>query len=148
MIKLLKHLTKREWRFAFCVLVLIVAQVWLDLKMPDYMNAITQIASGSSGIQGRVSGQMSDIWKNGGYMLLCALGSMACSIMTSWFVVNIAANYSARLRETLYTKVQRFSMAEINRFSTASLITRSTNDVQQVHTILILKTHQVSTVCK
>ncbi|MBQ9740172.1 MAG: hypothetical protein IJV91_04435 [Kiritimatiellae bacterium] len=62
MIKLLKHLTKREWRFAFCVLVLIVAQVWLDLKMPDYMNAITQIASGSSGIQGRVSGQMSDIY--------------------------------------------------------------------------------------
>lgn len=138
MIKLLKHLTKREWRFAFCVLVLIVAQVWLDLKMPDYMNAITQIASGSSGIQGRVSGQMSDIWKNGGYMLLCALGSMACSIMTSWFVVNIAANYSARLRETLYTKVQRFSMAEINRFSTASLITRSTNDVQQVQMLLTM----------
>ena len=138
MIKLLKHLTKREWRFAFCVLVLIVAQVWLDLKMPDYMNAITQIASGSSGIQGRVSGHMSDIWKNGGYMLLCALGSMACSIMTSWFVVNIAANYSARLRETLYTKVQRFSMAEINRFSTASLITRSTNDVQQVQMLLTM----------
>ncbi len=138
MIKLLKHLTKREWRFAFCVLVLIVAQVWLDLKMPDYMNAITQIASGSSGIQGRVSGQMSDIWKNGGYMLLCALGSMACSILTSWFVVNIAANYSARLRETLYTKVQRFSMAEINRFSTASLITRSTNDVQQVQMLLTM----------
>lgn len=138
MLRLLKHLKKREWLFAACAVVFIVAQVWLDLKMPDYMNVITQIAQGGINAETGAAYQMSDIWANGGYMLLCALGSMVCSIITSWFVVNIAANFSARLRESLYTKVQHFSMSEINKFSTASLITRSTNDVQQVQMLLTM----------
>ena len=138
MLRLLKHLKKREWLFAACAVVFIVAQVWLDLKMPDYMNVITQIAQGGINAETGVAYEMSDIWANGGYMLLCALGSMVCSIITSWFVVNIAANFSARLRESLYTKVQHFSMSEINKFSTASLITRSTNDVQQVQMLLTM----------
>ena len=119
-------------------MVFIVAQVWLDLKMPDYMNTITQIAQGAVNTKtGAVYG-ISDIWANGGYMLLCAVGSMACSIITSFFVVSLAADFSARLRESLYTKVQGFSMSEINKFSTASLITRSTNDVQQVQTLITM----------
>lgn len=138
MLRLLKHLKKREWLFAACAVVFIVAQVWLDLKMPDYMNVITQIAQGGINAETGAAYEMSDIWANGGYMLLCALGSMVCSIITSWFVVNIAANFSARLRESLYTKVQHFSMSEINKFSTASLITRSTNDVQQVQMLLTM----------
>ena len=138
MLRLLKHLKKREWLFAACAVVFIVAQVWLDLKMPDYMNVITQIAQGGINAETGAAYQMSDIWANGAYMLLCALGSMVCSIITSWFVVNIAANFSARLRESLYTKVQHFSMSEINKFSTASLITRSTNDVQQVQMLLTM----------
>ena len=138
MLKLLKHLKKREWLFALSAVVFIVAQVWLDLKMPDYMNTITQIAQGGINAETGVPYEMSDIWANGGYMLLCALGSMVCSIITSLFVVNIAANFSARLRESLYTKVQHFSMSEINKFSTASLITRSTNDVQQVQMLLTM----------
>lgn len=138
MFKLLKHLKKREWIFAFCAVVFIVAQVWLDLKMPDYMNTITQIAQGGVNAATGIHYEMSDIWTNGGYMLLCAVGSMVCSIITSFFVVSIAAGFSARLRENLYTKVQGFSMSEINKFSTASLITRSTNDVQQVQMLITM----------
>jgi len=138
MLKLLKYLKKREWVFAVFAVVFIVLQVWLDLKMPDYMNTITQIAQGGINAETGVPYEMSDIWANGGYMLLCALGSMVCSIITSFFVVNIATNFSARLRESLYIKVQHFSMSEINKFSTASLITRSTNDVQQVQMFLTM----------
>lgn len=138
MFRLLKHLKKREWLFALCAVVFIVAQVWLDLKMPDYMNTITQIAQGGMNAETGVPYEMSDIWANGGYMLLCAIGSMVCSIITSFFVVSIAADFSARLRESLYTKVQGFSMSEINKFSTASLITRSTNDVQQVQMLITM----------
>lgn len=134
MFRLLKHLKKREWLFALCIVV----QVWLDLKMPDYMNTITQIAQGGMNAETGVPYEMSDIWANGGYMLLCAIGSMVCSIITSFFVVSIAADFSARLRESLYTKVQGFSMSEINKFSTASLITRSTNDVQQVQMLITM----------
>lgn len=138
MFRLLKHLKKREWIFALCAVAFIVAQVWLDLKMPDYMNTITQIAQGGINAETGVQYEMSDIWGNGGYMLLCAIGSMICSIITSFFVVSIAADFSARLRESLYTKVQGFSMSEINKFSTASLITRSTNDVQQVQMLITM----------
>jgi len=138
MLKLLKYLKKKEWIFACCGVIFIVAQVWLDLKMPDFMNTITQIAQGGINAENGEAYQLSDIWSNGGYMLLCALGSMASSIITSYFVVNIAANFSARLRESLYRKVQHFSMSEINKFSTASLITRSTNDVQQVQMLLTM----------
>lgn len=138
MTKLLRRLKAREWGYAFVALVFIIAQVWMDLKMPDYMNLITQIAQGGINAETGTAYELSDIWKNGGYMLLCAFGSMACSIATSFFVVQIAANYSARLRELLYRKVQGFSMAEINRFNTASLITRTTNDVQQVQMLLTM----------
>ena len=137
MIKLLKYLKKKEWLYICFAIVFIVLQVWLDLKMPDYMNTITQIAQGNQ-LSSSTSASMSDIWINGGYMLLCALGSMACSIVTSFFVVRVAADYSARLREKLYTKVQGFSMDEINKFSTASLITRTTNDVQQVQMLITM----------
>lgn len=138
MIKLLKHLKAKEWFFALCGVGFIIVQVWLDLKMPDYMNLITQIAQGGVNVETGLPYEMADIWQNGGYMLLCALGSMTCSIITSFFVVNIAADFSARLREMLYRKVQSFSLSEINKFSTASLITRSTNDVQQVQLLITM----------
>ncbi len=134
MLKLLRYLKRKDWLFALCGVVFIVAQVWLDLKMPEYMNVITRISQGA--VDG--GGTIGDIWKNGGLMLLCALGSMVCSVITSFFIVTIAADFSARLREILYTKVQSFSLHEINRFSTASLITRSTNDVQQVQMIIAM----------
>ena len=138
MFKLLKQLKRREWLFALCSVVFIVAQVWLDLKMPDYMNKITQISQGAVNPETGQPYVLSDIWANGGYMLLCALASMLCSIVTSYFVVSIATIFSTRLRERLYTKVQSFSMSEINLFSTSSLITRSTNDVQQVQMLITM----------
>ncbi len=138
MLKLFKHLKAKEWLLALCAVIFIVSQVWLDLKLPDYMNTITQISQGAVNTQTGQPYALSDIWINGGYMLLCALCSMACSIVTSFLFVTVATNFSARLRETLYRKVQQFSMSEINKFSTASLITRSTNDVQQVQMILTM----------
>lgn len=131
MIKLLKYLKASEWGFVTFGVVFIVMQVWLDLKIPDYMSIITRIAE-----YGEVYGTMSDIWLNGLYMLLCALGSMACSIVTAFFITKLASNFSARLRSLLYNKAQSFSMAEINKFSNASLITRTTNDVQQIQMLM------------
>ena len=137
MLRLLKYAKKKDWIFSVLAIGFIVVQVWLDLKMPDYMNIITQIAQGKSHMGGEAY-HLSDIWGNGGKMLLCALGSMASSVITSFFIVNVAADFSARIREGLYTKVQSFSNNEINKFSTASLITRSTNDVQQIQTLITM----------
>lgn len=138
MFKLLKHMKPKDWFYAVFGIVFIVFQVWLDIKMPEFMNKITQVSQGAINPETGATYGMSEIWKNGGYMLACAVSSMICSIITSYFLVSIAASFSARIREALYTKVQRFSMSEINKFSTASLITRSTNDVQQVQMLITM----------
>ncbi|MDO4805974.1 MAG: ABC transporter ATP-binding protein [Coriobacteriales bacterium] len=136
MLRLLKYLRKREWLYVACAVTFIVAQVWLDLKMPEYMNSVTQIAQGRSTAHAGAAGGLSDIWVDGGFMLLCAIGSLICSIISSYFIVHIGVDFSTRIREAVYTKVQGFSLGEINRFSTASLITRSTNDVQQIQNLM------------
>lgn len=125
MIKIFKYLKREEWICMAVSIIFIVMQVWLDLKLPDYMSEITVL------VQTKGSA-MSEIWQAGGYMLLCALGSLASSCVVGFFVARIAAAISKRLRSLVYDKVQSFSMEEINHFSTASLITRSTNDVVQV----------------
>ena len=125
MIKIFKYLKREEWICMAVSVIFIVMQVWLDLKLPDYMSEITVL------VQTKGSA-MSEIWQAGGYMLLCALGSLASSCVVGFFVARIAAAISKRLRSLVYDKVQSFSMEEINHFSTASLITRSTNDVVQV----------------
>ena len=131
MIKLLKNLTKKEWLFVGICLVFIVAQVWLDLKLPDYMQTITMLiqTEGSS---------MSDILSAGGKMIACAFGSLAGSVIVAAFAARIASNFGARLRENVFDKVQSFTMQEISGFSTASLITRSTNDITQVQTLVVM----------
>lgn len=131
MLGLLKYLRKREWLYAACAVLFIVAQVWLDLKMPDYMNSVTQIAQGRSISGTGATGSLSDIWASGAFMLLCAIGSLVCSIISSYFIVHIGVDFSARIREAVYTKVQGFSLGEINRFSTASLITRHSGAAYQ-----------------
>lgn len=112
-------------------LLFIVCQVWLDLEMPEYMSEITVL------IQNPAS-EMADILYNGGMMLACALGSLLCSVVVAIFSARISTNFGATLREKLFKKVQSFSMEEIGRFSTASLITRSTNDVTQVQMLIVL----------
>lgn len=131
MLKLLKNLEPKEW-FLFAVsLMFIVAQVWLDLEMPGYMKEIT-------GLIQTPDSEMSEILAAGGWMLLCALGSLVTSVIVAGIASKIAAEFSARLRSTLFDKVQAFSMEEINSFSTASLITRSTNDITQVQMLIVI----------
>ncbi|EGC91353.1 ABC transporter, ATP-binding protein [Turicibacter sp. HGF1] len=109
----------------------IVTQVWLDLKLPDYMSEITRLVQTEGSAMG-------DIWVQGSYMLFCALGSLISAVIVGFFAARIAATLSKRLRESLYTKVESFSMQEINQFSTASLITRSTNDITQVQMVFAM----------
>lgn len=131
MMKLLRNLTKREWALAAVALVFIVAEVWLELTMPEYMAEITRLVQ----TEGTV---MSEILGAGGMMLLCALGSLAGTVVTAVCAARIAANFSGTLRGKLFRKVQSFSMEEIGRFQTASLITRSTNDVTQVQMLIVM----------
>lgn len=125
MLRILKHLRWKEWLLVAACVVLIVGQVQLDLALPDYMSEITRLMQTEGS-------QMSDILLAGGKMLLCALGSMLLTVCTTFFTAQIASRFSARLRGEMYRKVVGFSNEEINRFSTASLITRTTNDISQL----------------
>lgn len=125
MLRILKHLRWKEWLLVAACVVLIVGQVQLDLALPDYMSEITRLLQTEGS-------QMSDILLAGGKMLLCALGSMLLTVCTTFFTAQIASRFSARLRGEMYRKVVGFSNEEINRFSTASLITRTTNDISQL----------------
>lgn len=125
MLRILKHLRWKEWLLVAACVVLIVGQVQLDLALPDYMSEITRLVQTEGS-------QMSDILLAGGKMLLCALGSMLLTVCTTFFTAQIASRFSARLRGEMYRKVVGFSNEEINRFSTASLITRTTNDISQL----------------
>ena len=131
MLRLLRYFKSREWAQVIICVVLIVLQVYLDLKLPDYMTDITILVQTEGS-------EMSEIWQAGGKMLSCALGSMAMAIATGFFAARLAAGLSKKLRSAVYNKVSGFSMEEINRFSTASLITRSTNDITQVQMMVAL----------
>lgn len=131
MIKLMKNFTKKEWMLAGLSIIFVVLQVWLDLTMPDYMSEITLLVQTEGST-------MADILGAGGMMLLCALGSLAASVCTAICAARIASNFGATLRGQMFQKVQSFSMEEIGHFSTASLITRSTNDVTQVQTVIVM----------
>ena len=131
MLKTLKHLKSKEWLLAAASVVFITAQVWLELKIPDYMSEVTRLVQ-------TPGSEMADIWITGGYMLLCALGSLASAIFVGFIASRIGASFSQRLRSLLFNKVESFSMEEINHFSTASLITRSTNDVTQVQMLIVM----------
>lgn len=131
MIKIFKYLKKQDWTFMVFSIVFIVVQVWLDLKLPDYMSEITKMVQTEGST-------MNDILGAGGYMLLCALGSLVATFVVGYFVAKIAAGLSMRLRDMVYDKTMSFSMEEINGFSTASLITRSTNDITQIQTFVAM----------
>lgn len=126
---LLKYFKRKDWLLIICSIAFVVAQVALDLKMPDYMSEITRYVQTEGSA-------MSDVLSAGGKMLLCALGSMASSVVVGYFVAQVAAGFSMRLRDAVYNKVLSFSMEEIGHFSTASLITRSTNDITQVQMVI------------
>ncbi|MGM9946292.1 MAG: ABC transporter ATP-binding protein [Lysinibacillus sp.] len=125
MIKIFKYLKKNEWILMLVSVIFIVFQVWLDLKLPDYMAKITTLLQ----MEGTT---VSDLIEPGSYMLLCAVGSLIAAVIVGFFAAKIAAGLSKRLRGYVFDKTLSFSMEEINRFSTASLITRSTNDITQI----------------
>lgn len=125
MIKIFKYLKKNEWIFMLVSVIFIIFQVWLDLKLPDYMAKITTLLQ----MEGTT---VSDLIEPGSYMLLCAVGSLIAAVIVGFFAAKIAAGLSKRLRGNVFDKTLSFSMEEINRFSTASLITRSTNDITQI----------------
>lgn len=131
MTKLFRYLKKREWAMAAVSLVFIVAQIWLDLRLPEYMSEITMLVQTEGSV-------MSDILSAGGKMLVCALASMLLAIATGFFSAIIAASISRTLQDKLYHKVLSFSSEEVGRFSTASLITRTTNDVSQIQMVFAM----------
>lgn len=131
MLKILKYLKKKDWLYFAVALVFIVCQVKLELTMPEYMSEITMLVQ-------TPGSEMADILYNGGMMLLCALGSLVACVITAVCSARVGSDLAAELRGQLFHKVQSFSMEEIGRFSTASLITRSTNDVTQVLTLIVM----------
>lgn len=131
MLKLLGKFTKKEWLLAALSVAFVVVQVWLSLTMPDYMREITMLIQ-------TPGSEMPEILSAGGMMLACALGSLAASVVTAVCAARIGTSFSANVRRLLFAKVQVFSMEEIGHFSTASLITRSTNDVTQVQMLIVL----------
>lgn len=131
MLRIFKNFRKQEVVLALFSVVFVVAQVWLELKLPDYMREITSLITTQDSA-------MHDILIAGGKMLLCAFGSLLVTILVAVCAARIASNFSAIVRGKLFDKVQSFSMEEIGRFSTASLITRSTNDVTQVQMLIVM----------
>lgn len=129
MIKLLKNFTKKEWGLVLTSFILILAQVWLELKMPDFMSEITKLVQTEGS-------EMQEIIKNGALMLLCALGSLTSEIIVGYFVSHLSSSYSLKLRKRIFEKVENLSIHEIKQFKTDSLITRTTNDITQIEMLI------------
>jgi len=125
MIKLLKGFNKKDMCFMLISFILIVSQVWLELKMPDYMSGITKLVQ----TEGSTIGQ---VVEQGFYMLVCAFGSLVSAIFVGYLTSQVSSDFSKNLRNKIFRKVQEFGTEEIKKFSTSSLITRTTNDVMQI----------------
>ncbi len=131
MLKLLKNLNKRDWLLAFFCIMLIVGQVGLELKMPDYMSAITRLVQTEGS-------QMKDILQNGAYMIGCALGSLILAIFSGYLASTVSSNFSMRTRKKIFEKVENLATQEVKQFSTSSLITRTTNDITQIQMVVAM----------
>ena len=131
MLHLFKYLKKKDWLLFLFSIGLIVLQVWLELKMPDYTKNLTTIVQNGTT-------NMNEVWKNGGLMLLCAAGSMIAAMICAILISKIASSFSMNLRNELFNKIIHFSNAEFNHFSTPSLITRTTNDVVQMQNFMAM----------
>ncbi|MBQ9023740.1 MAG: ABC transporter ATP-binding protein [Bacilli bacterium] len=131
MIKLIKNLTKKDYIYALISLILIVIQVWLELKMPDFMSKVTILVESDGS-------KMSEILLNGLYMMLCAFGSLISTIIVGYLVANISASFSLITRKKLFEKVENLSIAEVKKFNVSSLITRTTNDITQIEMLIAM----------
>ena len=131
MLKQLKNFTKKDWLFIFISIFLIIGQVSLELKMPDYMSEITKLVQTEGS-------KMSDILLNGGYMLLCAFGSLVLAFVTGFLVSKVSSNFSKNIRKKLFDKVETLAIQDVKKFSTSSLITRTTNDITQIQMLIAM----------
>ena len=131
MFKILKRMNRKSVGLILICIVFIVFQVWLDLRLPDYMSNITKLVQTEGS-------QMSEILEQGGYMILCALGSLASAIIVGYFASYIAASFSKQLRKDVFYKVENFGMEELKKFSTSSLLTRTTNDITQIQMLIAM----------
>lgn len=131
MFKLLKKLSKRDYFFIAICVVLIAVQVFLDFKIPDYVSEITKLLQTNTV-------DVSKIWLTGAKMLLCAFGSLIGAVVTSVLAAKVASRFGKNLRKSVYEKVESFSLTEMKKFSVSSLITRTTNDVQQVQQVTVM----------
>ena len=131
MIKIFKNFSKKDWSILLICVGLIALQVYLDLKLPDYMSKITKLVQTNDGTMG-------EILKQGGFMLLCALFSLMSAIVVCFFTSLLSSNFSFNLRNNIFSKVTSFSMKEIKKFQTSSLITRTTNDVGQLELFIAM----------
>ena len=129
MLKLLKNLGKKELLLIITSFILIISNVWLELKIPDYMSEITKLVQNEGS-------NMTDILINGGYMLACALGSLVSAIFTGYLISKFSTNFTMKIREKLFNKVLDLSLHEVKFFSTSSLITRTTNDITHIEMLL------------
>ena len=136
MLKILKNMKKKDIISIILIIGLISSQVYLDLKIPDYMSTITRLVQTEGS-------KMHDIILNGSYMLLCAFGSLASAVVTGYIISKLSSNFSLNIREKLFDKVQNLSMNEIKKFQTSSLITRTTNDITQVEMIIAMGLHML-----
>ena len=129
MIKLFKNFTKKDMSVVLIVIALIVFSVFLDLRTPEYMSEITRLVQTENST-------MKEILTSGGWMLLCAVGSLICTVIVGYFTSLLSANFSKNIRRKIFAKVEDFGIAEIKKFSTSSLITRTTNDVTQIEMLI------------
>ena len=129
MLKLFKNFTKKDIGLICCVVILVVFSVFLDLRTPEYMSKITQLVQTEDST-------MKEILNAGGHMLICAIGSLLCTVTVGFFTSLLSARFSRTMRRKIFAKVEDFGIAEIKKFSTSSLITRTTNDVTQIEMLL------------
>ena len=125
MFKLIKNLRKKEWILSLVIFALVIVQVWLELRMPDYMSEITKLVQTEGS-------KMTDILINGGYMLACAFGSLLAAIVVGYLVSRVSATFSMIIRKKVFDKVTNLAINEVKKFSVSSLITRTTNDITHI----------------
>ena len=138
MFKLFKYLKGIDYLYIFFVVCLVVLQVWLDLELPTYMANIIEYLQIED-----MPNRVNEILINGGFMLACAVGSLLSAVIVNFFVAKVSARLSANLRFALYGKIESFSLTELNKFSTASLITRTTNDINNIQMLISMGTQSL-----
>ena len=131
MLRIFKNLTKKDVLIILLCIALMIFQVWIDLRLPEYMSNITKLIQTDNIDKVKVLTE-------GGHMLLCAFLSMISAIIIGYMAATLSASFSLKLREKVFKKVSDFTTAEIKNFHTSSLITRTTNDVTQIEMLIAM----------